>query len=267
MYLIEKVQALLKMAVWYVRLKNESQVEKVFNNAVALVEEEERYREDPALNGVLEEYAGTFRRLGRAREADRLAELAQGVREKRPDVFSRDGSEIPWWKRPDFLQSLPALPVEFRASHGEWPSGAAWVGACVATFMVGGILMATVLRPVYHWLGEGVFAIFFFGAVILSGVLAERWRGRLVYRHRTESWCRLTEDGIEFHDPKGHCQLRWSDIQKVWNVFDSGQGDDTTFDVVEVVGGGGRFRMSGRFFTEQEVKWVEGICRLKSGIE
>jgi hypothetical protein len=37
--------------------------------------------------------------------------------------------------------------------------------------------------------------------------------------------------------------------------------------VVEVEGAGGKFRMSARFFTEQEVKWVEGICRLRSGGE
>ena len=43
--------------------------------------------------------------------------------------------------------------------------------------------------------------------------------------------------------------------------------DMMTTDVVTVEAPTGRFRMGARFFTDQQVNWVHGLCRLRSGVE
>jgi len=180
-YLSEKVNVLLNTAVWYVRLKNVPQAAKVFNKAVELIENEGGLTE-PDLQSMLEQYASSFRRLGRINEAEKLSGIAQRTCATFPGLFNPDGSEIPWWKRPEFLRSLPALPVEFKASRAAYSSVKPFSLGCLGTLFVGALLIGTV-------------------------------------------------------------------------------------DAVVVTAGKRKFQMSARFFTEQEVKWVDGICKLKSGVQ
>lgn len=202
-YLSDKVKALLNTAVWYVRLKKVPQAQRVFNQAVTLVENEGGLRE-PDLRSVLEQYASSFRRLSRMSEAEKLSAIAQRIRAAFPGLFNPDGSEIPWWRRPEFLRSLPALPVEFKASRAEYSSVKPFSLGCLGTLFVGGLLIGTVLRPVVDWLGGAAFLIFLF-VIPLSGVLADWWQGRFIERKGKESWCKLTAEGIEYHEPNKSC--------------------------------------------------------------
>ena len=127
------------------------------------------------------------------------------------------------------------------------------------------------LRPVVDWLGEGTAGLIYLLACPLSGLLAEWWYVWSIRRKRNESWCKLTAEGIEYHEPSKHCKFRWSELDNVWTDWVSGPEDgtfnDKTFDAVVVAAGKRKFQMSARFFTEQEVRWVDGICKLKSGVQ
>ena len=138
---------------------------------------------------------------------------------------------------------------------------------CLAAFLGGGLLLATLAHPLARWVGEGIVGFVWLALIPVAGVFAKTWYGQYLRRYRDEAWCRMTEEGIEYHEPTRHSKFRWTEIDRVWTDWVSGLGEEQTFDAVVVVAGTRQFRMSARFFTEQEVKWVDGLCKLKAGIE
>ena len=178
-----------------------------------------------------------------------------------------DGSEVAWWKQAGFVQGLPPLPAEFKASRAEPSSMRPFLLGCLGAFIGGGLLYGTILRPVARWVGEGPVSVAWLVLIPVAGVFAKSWYGQSLLRQRNESWCRMTEEGIEYHEPGRHFKFPWNEIDRVWTDWVSGLGEEQTFDAVVVAAGSRQFRMSARFFTEQEVKWVDGLCKLKAGIE
>ena len=170
--------------------------------------------------------------------------------------------------------------MEFRASRAEITGGSIFWFVCIAAAPV--VVMA--IRVIYwflslagefvpvfgwftHWVdGDLAFLLVGMPLVVLCGFWAEWRRYWAAKRKRDGSWCRLTPAGVEYCEPGKYCNFRWSEIDSLWSTFDTSTGEDT-FDVIEVRAGRQKFRMSARFFTEEEVKLVEGLCRLRSGIE
>jgi hypothetical protein len=258
----DKVKVLLKLATWYVRLRRPKKVERCLAHAVDLVENHGGIR-DASLNRVLDRYADDFRRLKRPVEAGTLADLAQRIRDSFPDEFYPDGADTPWWLQEKFTSAAPSLPLEYRSSRAEDTVGRIWpLAAAVA--LVPTILVTLALSPVLSWIGGYVVLLCIIVPLII-GVIVDRRCAAALARKGAESWVRLTPDGVEYHDPKRHCYFRWPEIKHVWTSWVSGHGDGETMPSVVVVGRDDEFEMSARFFTEQQVHWVNGLCKLHSG--
>jgi hypothetical protein len=258
----DKVAALLKLATWYVRLRRPQKVERLLAVVDDLVVRR-RGLDDALINRKLDDYARTFLRLNRPDEAARLADLAQRVRDHHPDQFYADGDDKPWWLQDAFLTRAPSLPVEYRSSHAAdgpdwtWPYASAVL--LFATFPVAGVLAGLM-----DWSG-GLFVAVCAFVPLVGGLLISRASRRALERKGAESWVHVTSDGVEYHDPTKDCPISWSDVKHVWTSWVSAAGDGETHPSVVVVGERGNFEMSARFFTEQEVRVVNGLCKLHSG--
>jgi hypothetical protein len=267
-YLPEKLGAILYTGVSYARLGNEPQVQKCFEAAINAIDEE-RGRGDTSIIPVLDEYERLYREAGRSVEAARLAALSKEVRAQNPHLYYPDGAEIPWYKREDFLSTLPPLPLEFRASHSEGKGGCAFfVGAVVVFFGV-----AVLAYPLTYVFPNGlprplqdVTLFAYLILVVLGGVYAEVRARRDLRRNATESRCRLTEDSIELHAPGQHHTFRWNQLTKVDGETEPGEAEDESRSVVVIQAGEVTYHLSARFYTEQDVKLIHGICKLKSGV-
>lgn len=262
-YTSEKVKTGLKLASWYAWRRN-AKFPAVFQNVIEIIETDGLA--EPELNRVLDEYAAKFRRLGRVEEGDKLSQLAVRIRHNYPDLFHEDGSDIPWFRRESFLRSAPALPVEFRATRSGDSPGCAFAWAAPLGTVGGGLVTSVLLAPLVRWMGAYVILVWIaIGAIVGLGV---QWRlGRARVRRSQESWCRLSEEGVEFHDPKQHCFFRWSQIDEVWTDWVSGPGEGNAWDAVTACSRQEEFQMTAEFFTEQEVRWVDGLCKYHSGWE
>ena len=262
-YSRDKVSVLLKLATWYVRLRRPKKVERLLGMVVDLVENRGGMC-DAGLNRLLDDYANTFRRLKRPIIAGQLGDLAQRVRNTFPDEFHPDGADKPWWLQDKFVSTAPALPVEFHSSRAaeadEW--NVAFVAA-VALAITLPIAMVLSL-----WL-ESMSGTVFLGAIfvipVVAGILISRSHERALVRKGAESWIRVTSDGVQYHEPRKSCNFAWAEIRHVWTSWESGAGEDVTYPTVVMVGPCDNFEMSARFFTEQQVRWVNGLCKLHSG--
>lgn len=261
-YTSDKVKVLLKLATWYVRLRRPAKVERLLAMAIDIVENHGGMR-DAGLNRVLDRYADDFRRLRRPVEAGRLADLAQRIRQSFPDQFYPDGVDTPWWLQEKFTSAAPSLPLEYHSSHAEDTVG--WDGfSASAVAFVGIILITLVLTPLLAWMG-GYFYLLWIVVPPIIGVIVHRQCASAVARRGAESWVRVTQDGVEYHDPQRHCYFRWPEIKHVWTSWESGHGEGPVYPSVVVVGRDDQFEMGSRFFTEQQVHWVNGLCKLHSG--
>jgi hypothetical protein len=261
-YTSDKVKVLLKLATWYVRLRRPKKVERCLANAIDLVENHGGMR-DAGLNRVLDRYADDFRRLKRPGEAGRLADLAQRIRLSFPDEFYPDGADTPWWLQEKFISAAPSLPLEYHSSHAEDTVGRIWPLAAAVAF-VPTVVVTLVPSRAFAWMG-GYVTLLWIIVPLIIGVIVDRRYAAALARRGAESWVRLTQHGVEYHDPKQHCIFRWSEIKHVWTSWESGHGDGETIPSVVVVGRDDQFEMSARFFTEQQVHWVNGLCKLHSG--
>jgi hypothetical protein len=261
-YTRDKVSVLLKLASWYVRLRRPNKVERLLGIASDLVERGGGMY-DAELNRLLDDYADAFRRLKRPVEAGRLADLAQRVRDAFPDEFYPDGADKPWWLQDKFTSRAPSLPVEFHSSHADDPGELNAIYASAVALAV----MFPMTLFVSGALGAlNVYVLLLAIIVpIIAGVVVSRRHKRALLRKGAESWVRVTLDGVHYHDPKKTCDFRWADIRHVWTSWQSGPSEDVTYPSVVVVGPHDHFEMSARFFTEQEVRWVNGLCKLHSG--
>lgn len=265
-YLAERLGAVLNTALWSVRLGSEAQAQKSFAMALDLVRTEGGFHDE--IIPILDEYAASFRSAGRAAEADQLAALAKKLREDFPDLYYPDGSEIPWFKQEKFTRTIPKFPIELKPSHAEPLSGCGCGIGMTVTFFAGLLLLSipAVLLPGPLPQPLGDIVLFgYLGVVLLGGIVNHLRRSSELRRNNDESWCRITEGGIEFKAPDEVFNFKWHEITKLETTFDSGVGDDETHSVVLVYSGARHFRMSARFYTEEEVKLVEGIVRLKAG--
>jgi hypothetical protein len=262
-YSRDTVSVLLKTATWYVRLRRPQKVERLVGMAIDLVENRGGML-DVGLNRLLDDYANTFRRLKRPVVAGQLAELAQRVRASFPGEFTLAGDDVPWWLQENFISRAPALPVEFHSSHAEEPDewGVAWVAA--VTFAVT-LPIAMILSISIEAITGAMFLLAITIIPIVAGIVISRSHRRAVIRQGAESWVRVTADGVQYHEPNKSCDFRWTEIRHVWTSWQSGPAEDVTYPSVVVVGPHDEFEMSARFFTEQQVHWVNGLCKLHSG--
>jgi hypothetical protein len=258
----DKVAALLKTATWYVRLRNPKKVERLLATAINLVENRGGMG-DALLNRKLDEYAQTFLRLKRPAEAARLADLAQRIRAGFPDEFYPDGDDKPWWLQDKFLASAPSLPLEYRSSHAADGPDWSWPLASAVLFVIT-LAITLALAPWLAWAGDYLFWLCII-VPVAGGVIMSRAKRRAFERKGAESWVRVTQDGVEYHEPCKHCRFAWAEVKHVWTSWVSAAGDGETHPSVVVVGPHDNFEMSARFFTEQEVYWVNGLCKLHSG--
>jgi hypothetical protein len=262
-YTRDKVSVLLKLATWYVRLHRPQKVERLVTMVVDLVENGGGL-DDAQLNRLLDDYANTFRRLKRPLIAGQLSELAQRVRDNFPGEFTPAGDDVPWWLQKKFIDRAPALPFEFRSSHAaeadEW--GVAWVAS--VTFAI--TLPTAMIMSISI---EGISGTMFLLAVtiipIVAGLILSRTHERALLRKGAESWVRVTPDGVQYHEPGKNCDFRWAEIRHVWTSWVSGAGEDVIYPIVVVVGPHDSFELNSRFFTEPQVRWVDGLCKLHSG--
>lgn len=261
-YSSDKVKVLLKLATWYVRLRRPAKVERLLAKAIDIVENHGGMC-DAGLNRVLERYADDFRRLRRPIEAGRLADLAQRIRQSFPDEFYPDGADTPWWLQEKFKRAAPSLPVEYHSSHAEDTVGWDW-SLAAALALVPTMLITLAVESWLEWLG-GYVVLLWIVIPLVIGFIVHRQSARAVARQGAESWVRVTQDGVEYHDPKRHCYFRWPEIEHVWTSWESGHGEGAVYPSVVVVGRDDQFEMGSRFFTEQQVYWVNGLCKLHSG--
>lgn len=260
-YAPDNVRALLKLATWYVRLRNPKKVDRLLALAIDLVENRGGMQDAP-INRVLDDYANAFRRLNRPVEAGRLADLAQRVRNNFPDQFYPDGDDTPWWLQENFTAHAPCFPVEFHSSHAEVLTGWEWPVAAAALFAA--MIVTLALDSVLDWLGGYVFLLWL-AIPIVVGVTLRRRSIAAQLRRGANSWVRLTPQGVEYHDPQRHCNFRWPEVKHVWTSWESGAGEDVFYSSVVVVGPHDQFEVTARFFTEQQVRWTNGLCKLHSG--
>lgn len=262
-YSRDTISTLLKCASWYVRLYRPQKVERLVAMAIDIVENNGGML-DAGVNRLLDDYADTFRRLKRPVIAGQLADLAQRVRNSFPGEFTPAGEDVPWWLQERFISRAPVLPVEFHSSHAdepdEWNVFYATAVAFAFTLPIAMILSISI---------EGISGTMFLLAItiipIVAGIMISRSHRRAVLRQGAESWVRVTPDGVQYHEPRKTCDFRWTDILHVWTSWQSGPSQDVTYPSVVVVGPRDEFEMSARYFTEQQVHWVNGLCKLHSG--
>jgi hypothetical protein len=262
-YSRDKVSVLLKAASWYVWLRANDKVERLVAMAVDLVENRGGMS-DAGLNRLLDDYANTFRRLKRPLIAGQLTELAQRVRDNFPGEFTPTGDDVPWWLQEKFISRAPALPVEFRSSHAaeadEW--GVTWVAA--VTFAIT-LPIAMILSISIEAVTGTMLLVAITIIPIIAGIILSRSHRDFLERKGAESWIRVTTEGVRYHDPSQDCDFRWAEIRHVWTSWESGAGEDVIYPTVAVVGPHDNFVMNSRYFTEQQVRWVDGLCKLHSG--
>ena len=121
------------------------------------------------------------------------------------------------------------------------------------------------LRQRGSWNAYGVFFVAWMVVPVIVGMIAERRRRHAVFRKGAESWVRITNNGVEYYEPRQRCHSRWPDVRDVWASWVSGRGEDVVYPSVVVVGRDGEFEMSASFFTENEVRLVNGLCKRHSG--
>jgi hypothetical protein len=262
-YSRDTVSTLLKCASWYVWLRRPQKVERLVAMAIDIVENQGGML-DAGLNRLLDDYANTFRRLKRPVIACQLADLAQRVRNCFPGEFTPAGDDVPWWLQEKFISQAPALPVEFHSSHAEEPDELNVVYATAVAFAFT-LPIAMILSISIEAISGMMFLLAITVIPMIAGIVISRSHRRAVIRQGAESWVRVTPDGVQYHDPKKDCDFRWADIQHVWTSWQSGPSEDVTYPSVVVVGPRGEFEMSARYFTEQQVHWVNGLCKLHSG--
>jgi hypothetical protein len=204
-----------------------------------------------------------MRRVRRPLEAGQLADLARQIRAAHPDEFYPDGDDIPWWLQETFIRSAPALPLEYHSSHVGDLSGGEGIIAGVVAFVAAMVITSIVAERVP--LSGGVAVLIWFAAGVTVGRIVGRRFRRALERKGAESWVRVTAEGVEYFEPAKHCAFHWDEIKHVWTSWEGGPSDDAPYATVVVVGPDGEFEMSSRFFTEQQVHWVNGLCKLHSG--
>lgn len=259
-YLCERVGAMLNTCVWYYRLGQSGKAQRTFQKTIALIEAEGVH--ESGLEAVLADYAETFRSRGRVSEASTLAALAQRSRGSLPDTFRADGSRYEWWQQPSFTASLPALPVEYRASRVVESGGAPFLSGCLAVLIGGGLIIGLMAKL----FGKPPDAIWtpYLVAMPLAGWMWSRRRKRRERLQMESLWVRLTPAGVDYRDAEGETSAQWEEIG-LEKVYESRGGeDDPPFDVVVLITPRGKMRVSSQFFTDRETQVVEAYARLRT---
>jgi hypothetical protein len=158
------------------------------------------------------------------------------------------------------------LPVEFRASHADRRSD--WISSTVmgvlavaitlgvlATILPGSALPDSVLVPVA--------GLLFVAVPIGCGLFHWSYHTNVM----SKSWCKFTKDGVEFNDQNGRKYFPWADITAVHiNVEKGYQASGPpkyTWHLIEVSSRNQKFKISSRYFTEEELMEMRRIFKFK----
>lgn len=267
-YLCDKLRGLLKMVVWYGKANNQKQKDKVWTAAMQHIGDAGEIH-DTELVRVLKAYAEEFAQCGLRDEAEKLEKIVASTKELLPNLYSADGRELEWWEQPAFVSRVPDLPWEIRASRVQPGPGGGLGGILTisfAVFLVLGIFYGLILYPIFIALkiDDGILGILFLLSGPSGAWMMYRLRESGLERKGSESWCRMNEDGIEFHEPGKSGRIRWSEIKDVYSLSDSSPDEDSPYDVTEIQGRNGKkIRLSAQFYTDQEVRTAFGICMLR----
>jgi hypothetical protein len=193
---------------------------------------------------------------------DLLMRQARSFRAGASGYVNLDGIDVAQWKRPDYQRTVPTLPVEFRATRADKRFASEKLFAyLIVTLLLGPIAMILVFRREVE---RGLFWLVYLVAIVVIGMGLQRWQRQVRERTRDETWCRLTEHGMEYQEPGTHYKLLWSEIDKVSN-YQAIESEDSILELVQVEAGHRKFLISSYYFTEEEVKQVHAICSLRSG--
>lgn len=162
-------------------------------------------------------------------------------------------------------QELPVLPLEFKASRAEFHDSI-WlnlmfviVGLVVIFGTIGRIIPEGVKAPaaVTDWLD-----ILFLPIMIALAIGVTRLKRAHHQRISAQTRLRLSDDGIEFRDHRTNCTVSWNDVQSV--ALDSEViAEDDCPDAIVIRSKKANFRISARFFTEEEVGTAQRIIKQK----
>lgn len=234
-YLDESINALLKTASMYARLRNFDQANKVYKNAIAKAEAESDPSNQFLLKESLEQYAMCLHTQKRFDEAEECLARAKSLQVRPPD--------------PDSLaKPSPSLPIEYKASRLDKDGKTAIPVTLIVLGMLAVALMVEALKL------PGSFAIASY--VVVPALVIYFWvkRGMVDQEKARTCWCRLTEDGIEYKEPGRSYSLRWNEIENAMRACDTGVAeDDALRPTLTVKGRNQKFKISACYFTDDEV--------------
>lgn len=248
------------------RLKNDFAKEEACYKKLIEIIEKKHSGEHPDLVPVFERYAKCLRALHRDQEALALESKIATIRSNNSEIFN-PLPPGPDKRLPRFLQELPPLPLEFKAVRAEyrddwWPpllTGFIFtlLGLHLLSLPFDSLLRSMNLRDA---VAIGIVLIAVAVAVFL---VIRNWA------HHTHvmqvSWCRLSDDGIEYNDHKGKVFIPWTQITEV----DVGRerksaedGNNTTWETVHVRFGNKKIQLSSRYFGDDPVVLMHRVIRL-----
>jgi len=263
-YVRERLAALLEKALASARAGNETEAQKL----LALVEDFMKVEVSSTdVSQIIGKYAASFRSMRRSAEAERLDTLAKRLRAYSTERYYPDGTPIPWFKQQKFLATIPPLPIELKPSRADDTYGCGCTSGVGIVFVAGLVVtlpLSWLLPDPPRLLTDTIMLVWIVAAVI-AGVITHRRRAIELKRNATESWCRVTEAGLQFKAPDEMYDFKWNEISAIVVEYESGTNEDDSRPALIVTSGARKFRMSSRFYTEEEVRMVEGIARLKTG--
>ncbi len=265
-YLSDKLRGVLKMVVW--SRKDRAKKDKLFAAAMKHINDAGTI-DDKDVVRVLDSYAREFGQVGLLDESNTLSSLSSSIRQSLPNLYSHEGTEFDWWEQPSYIRTLPELPWEIEASRVQPGIGGGlggFLAVCFLVFMVIGIPYSLVVQPLLKsWkIDDAIPALLFLAFLPVGAFGLYALRDARLARKSRGSWCRLTEEGIEFHEPGNAGKILWSEVKDVRSDIDPTPDEDSSYEVAEVSGiNRKKIRISSQFYTDQEVKMAFALCMLK----
>lgn len=260
----DAINGLLTMTVWAMRSKDAPKIKKAFELAVSEIE----------TKGVVstvelcDRYVGEFVKLGYEAEADKMRRLADQLRGKWSDSFAQDGHKLQWWETELWQSKLDQLPVEFRSSRAINSHPGLFLFTTVIVYYIGVRFAVPALDAMFNAVGLKLPELLLY-VFVLSGITGGFIVSRNYERSRKQrgaaSWCKLSRDGVEFSEPNNRVKLLWSEVASVNERDEDDDRKGVTHIAVEIIGTEGKkFRMSAKYFQDEEVRLVTAVGLLQT---
>ena len=258
----DTISTLLTSAAIFMRLKNREKALKAFNDFVKTVEGAD-VSDTPEVVRVMEEFVEQYKNLGYAEQGEKLAVMVRLLKARAPGMFAPEGRELEEWERPEFGCDLPVLPYSINGSRSQPGLRGLFIGTCVAVFVGGGIIWLSI-EPLLNSLHiNDLVALLYLCSVPLGGVIACSMSDRRS-KQKEQSWCKVTEQCIEYCSPVEHFIFRWNEVSSVVRSREPGVTRGGGYSVTQIQGPGSRkIEVSGRFFKDEEVETLYRICKLR----